>query len=122
MAEKKNCSECGREIPASAPGGHCPACMARLVFGPVQPLPQEEIPVTGQEATGLVSTIIVKPQLDLIGQRIGRYKLLERIGEGGFGEVYMAEQIEPVQRKVAFKIIKAGMDSRQIIARFEAER
>jgi non-specific serine/threonine protein kinase/serine/threonine-protein kinase len=54
--------------------------------------------------------------------RIGRYKLLEKIGEGGFGEVYMAEQQEPVQRKVALKIIKAGMDTKEVIARFEAER
>ncbi len=56
------------------------------------------------------------------GVMIGRYKLLEKIGEGGFGEVYMAEQTEPIQRKVALKIIKPGMDSRQVIARFEAER
>jgi serine/threonine protein kinase len=56
------------------------------------------------------------------GLRIGRYKLLEKIGEGGFGVVYMAEQLEPVQRRVALKIIKAGMDTRQVIARFEAER
>jgi eukaryotic-like serine/threonine-protein kinase len=56
------------------------------------------------------------------GSRIGRYKLLEQIGEGGFGVVFMAEQTEPVQRKVALKIIKPGMDSRQVIARFEAER
>src|SRR6266550_207527 len=53
---------------------------------------------------------------------IGRYKLLEKIGEGGFGEVWMAEQREPVKRRVALKIIKLGMDSRQIVARFEAER
>ena len=53
---------------------------------------------------------------------IGRYKLLERIGEGGFGEVWMAEQREPVKRRVALKILKPGMDSRQIVARFEAER
>jgi len=53
---------------------------------------------------------------------IGRYKLLESIGEGGHGTVYMAEQTAPVQRKVALKIIKAGMDTRQVIARFEAER
>ncbi len=53
---------------------------------------------------------------------IGRYKLLEKIGEGGFGEVWMAEQREPVKRRVALKIIKPGMDSRQIVARFEAER
>ena len=56
------------------------------------------------------------------GTRIGRYKLLEKIGEGGFGVVFMAEQVEPVQRKVALKIIKAGMDTREVIARFEAER
>src|SRR5260221_13586005 len=55
-------------------------------------------------------------------QMIGRSKLLENIGEGGFGEVWMAEQREPVKRRVALKIIKLGMDSRQIVARFEAER
>jgi eukaryotic-like serine/threonine-protein kinase len=56
------------------------------------------------------------------GTRIGRYKLLEQIGEGGFGVVFMAEQEEPVRRRVAFKIIKLGMDTRQVVARFEAER
>jgi WD40 repeat protein len=56
------------------------------------------------------------------GTVIGRYKLLEPIGEGGFGVVFMAEQSEPVKRKVALKILKAGMDSKQVIARFEAER
>src|SRR4029434_7115235 len=55
-------------------------------------------------------------------QMIGRYKLLEKIGEGGFGEVWMAEQREPVKRRVALKILKPGMDSRQVVARFEAER
>ena len=56
------------------------------------------------------------------GTVIGRYKLLEQIGEGGFGYVYMAEQLEPVQRRVALKILKPGMDSKQVIGRFEAER
>ena len=56
------------------------------------------------------------------GSVIGRYKLLQKIGEGGMGVVYMAEQTEPVRRKVALKIIKFGLDSRQVIARFEAER
>jgi serine/threonine protein kinase/tetratricopeptide (TPR) repeat protein len=56
------------------------------------------------------------------GAKIGRYKLLQLIGEGGFGTVYMAEQEEPVRRKVALKIIKLGMDTKQVIARFEAER
>jgi tetratricopeptide (TPR) repeat protein len=56
------------------------------------------------------------------GDRIGRYKLLEQIGEGGCGVVYMAEQEEPVRRKVALKVIKLGMDTKAVIARFEAER
>src|SRR5262245_61937403 len=59
---------------------------------------------------------------EVAGMVIGRYKLLEKIGEGGCGLVYLAEQREPVQRRVAVKIIKAGMDTRQVIARFEAER
>jgi len=56
------------------------------------------------------------------GTIIGRYKLLEKIGEGGMAVVYMAEQEQPIRRKVALKIIKLGMDTRQVIARFEAER
>jgi tetratricopeptide (TPR) repeat protein len=56
------------------------------------------------------------------GMTIGRYKLLELIGEGGFGVVYMAQQEEPIRRRVALKIIKLGMDTKQVIARFEAER
>ena len=56
------------------------------------------------------------------GEVIGRYKLLQRLGEGGFGVVYMAEQQEPVIRKVALKIIKLGMDTKQVVARFDAER
>jgi serine/threonine protein kinase len=52
----------------------------------------------------------------------GRYKLVERIGEGGMGEVWMAQQVEPVKRAVAVKLIKAGMDSKAVLARFEAER
>jgi eukaryotic-like serine/threonine-protein kinase len=58
----------------------------------------------------------------VIGARIGPYKILEQIGEGGFGIVYMAEQEMPVRRKVALKLIKPGMDTKQVIARFEAER
>jgi tetratricopeptide (TPR) repeat protein len=56
------------------------------------------------------------------GTRIGNYKLLQLIGEGGFGSVFMAQQEQPVQRKVALKIIKLGMDTRQVVARFEQER
>jgi serine/threonine protein kinase/Flp pilus assembly protein TadD len=57
-----------------------------------------------------------------VGGQIGRYRLKEQLGEGGMGIVYVAEQVEPVRRKVALKVIKPGMDSKQVIARFEAER
>lgn len=62
-------------------------------------------------------------QIDsIVGSTIGRYRILEKIGEGGMGDVYMASQLQPVQRKVALKIIKAGMNTREVVARFEAER
>src|SRR5512145_2235521 len=57
-----------------------------------------------------------------LGTRVGPYKLLQVIGEGGFGIVYMAEQEQPIRRRVALKIIKLGMDTKEVIARFEAER
>jgi serine/threonine protein kinase/tetratricopeptide (TPR) repeat protein len=63
-----------------------------------------------------------QPTIENAGAVVGPYKLLERIGEGGMGTVWMAEQKEPVKRLVAVKLIKAGMDSKQVIARFEAER
>src|SRR5271166_4202802 len=62
------------------------------------------------------------PGAERPGTIIGPYKLLEQIGEGGFGLVFMAEQQQPVRRKVALKVLKPGMDTRQVIARFEAER
>jgi WD40 repeat protein/serine/threonine protein kinase len=67
-------------------------------------------------------TLDTSPLTEGPGTKIGRYKLLQLIGEGGFGVVYMAEQAEPIRRKVALKIIKLGMDTKQVIARFEAER
>jgi WD40 repeat protein/serine/threonine protein kinase len=69
-----------------------------------------------------VITIPDRPLSEKEGTCIGRYKLLQRIGEGGMGVIYMAEQTEPVTRKVALKIIKLGMDTKSVIARFEAER
>jgi len=70
----------------------------------------------------LGTTLQTKPVTEEPGTVIGNYKLLERIGEGGMAVVYMAEQERPVRRKVALKIIKLGMDTKQVIARFEAER
>jgi serine/threonine protein kinase/tetratricopeptide (TPR) repeat protein len=72
--------------------------------------------------TGNRSTVAACVLSEGPGTRIGPYKLLQQIGEGGFGVVFMAEQTEPMVRRVALKIIKVGMDTRQVIARFEAER
>ena len=106
MSASSNCSECGTPVPADSPGGFC----ARCLFG-----------------LGLQSDESEKPQphralTEKAGDRIGRYRLLQEIGHGGCGVVYMAEQEEPVRRKVALKVIKLGMDTRQVVARFEAER
>ena len=73
-------------------------------------------------AAGPTMNVVSIEMLEGPGTVIGPYKLLEQIGEGGMGIVYMAEQTQPVRRKVALKIIKPGMDTRQVIARFEAER
>src|SRR3954464_3775451 len=62
------------------------------------------------------------PRAEAVGSRIGPYKLLQKLGEGGMGIVWMAEQQEPVRRRVALKVIKLGMDTKNVIARFEAER
>src|SRR5438309_2046749 len=75
-----------------------------------------------QPAHSPVVTAADQPVNEGPGTVIGPYKLLQQIGEGGMGTVFMAEQTQPVQRKVALKVIKPGMDSRQVIARFEAER
>ncbi len=70
------------------------------------------------------STEVASPQviLDSTSRKIGNYKLLQKLGEGGMGEVWMAEQENPVRRMVALKLIKPGLDNRQVVARFEAER
>jgi eukaryotic-like serine/threonine-protein kinase len=88
----------------------------------------EELLQAQSEARGFLPTepgcnsTIVVPLTEKPGDRIGRYKLREHLGEGGCGVVYVAEQEEPVRRRVALKVIKLGMDTKQVVARFEAER
>jgi len=94
------CSQCGRPL---APDGDCPVCALKRALALSAPAPEAQV-------------------IEQAGNRIGPYKLLEKIGEGGYGSVYMAEQAEPIRRRVALKIVKLGMDTKQVIARFEAER
>src|SRR5438874_12493739 len=77
------------------------------------PVPSPDSDVAGR---------VTVPPVEKEGDHIGPYKLLQQIGEGGCGVVYMAEQEEPVRRRVALKVIKLGMDTKNVIARFEAER
>jgi len=115
--QTRTCPQCGAPLSSDAMEGLCAQCMAKVVFGGE---------AANAEPAGPGGTVKVAAALDFeiesTGAMIGRYKLLEKIGEGGFGVVYMAEQVEPVQRKVALKIIKAGMDTKEVVARFEAER
>jgi WD40 repeat protein/serine/threonine protein kinase len=103
MPTKRQCAECGTPLPDDVPEGACPVCALRGAL---------ELPDVSSQAA-----VTEKP-----GDRIGRYKLLEKIGEGGYCTVYMAEQTEPIRRQVALKVVKLGMDTKQVIARFEAER
>jgi len=77
---------------------------------------------SGSDNSENFRTVEYSKPIGTAGSVVGPYKLLQQIGEGGMGSVWMAEQEHPVRRMVALKIIKAGMDSKQVIARFEAER
>src|SRR5208283_880875 len=112
MSELRKCPSCGTELPSEAPSGLCMACLASG-----QPLGGE--PTTERGLENVIAPSFEIPEQP--GDRIGRYKLLQQIGEGGCGVVYMAEQSEPLKRRVALKVIKLGMDTKQVIARFEAE-
>jgi WD40 repeat protein/tRNA A-37 threonylcarbamoyl transferase component Bud32 len=80
------------------------------------------LPESPQQAATIELDHLEDSANEALGRMLGRYKLLERVGEGGCGVVYVAEQVEPVRRRVALKVIRPGMDSRSVIARFEAER
>jgi tetratricopeptide (TPR) repeat protein len=103
MSTTRQCTECGTPLSGEMRQGECPVCALRGALGLPEESPQAAV-------------------TEKAGDRIGRYKLLEKIGEGGYGVVYMAEQAEPIRRRVALKVVKLGMDTKQVIARFEAER
>ncbi|HBJ88272.1 MAG TPA: serine/threonine protein kinase, partial [Verrucomicrobiales bacterium] len=118
------CSLCGQPLPAGVAQGSCPQCLLKAAMGPLELLTEallEDQDETGQDAATL-KVPTGSPASALSGSMICRYKLLQELGEGGFGIVYLAQQTEPVKRRVALKVIKPGMDTREVVARFEAER
>jgi len=96
-------------------------CAEGTTFG-AEPQYLDRLIALGLEGMNEDAALPIKPEVEGPGTRVGRYQLLQVLGEGGMAVVYLAEQTEPIHRKVALKIIKLGMDTRQVIARFEAER
>jgi serine/threonine protein kinase len=100
------CPQCGAAIPPDAtPGGLCPQCLLKL--GLLTPDTEPSVGDTAQPA---------------LGEQFGPYTTIRILGEGGMGIVYLAEQHQPIRRQVALKVIKLGMNTREVIARFESER
>src|SRR5499427_1250088 len=114
MNVRLQCPKCGTALPENAPQGLCPRCLLAAALGPngADPGP----------GPAKVSNRVKSDDPEQLPDRIGHYKILQKLGEGGCGIVYMAEQTALVRRRVALKVIKLGMDTKQVIARFEAER
>ncbi|MCI0537425.1 MAG: serine/threonine protein kinase [Verrucomicrobiales bacterium] len=131
----RTCRSCGAPLAPDAPGSACWSCMIEAGVaeisesGTAKSAASDDSSAAPKPAKGLPATQLAPfpSATDQLGdgavrETIGCYKLRERLGEGGCGVVYVAEQSEPVRRRVALKLIKPGMDSKQVIARFEAER
>src|SRR6266576_5050027 len=118
MPTERRCEKCGTALASFGAEALCPSCMLREAVG----LEIERTAPPAAAGVGKGALAASTPVTEKEGDRIGRYKLLQQIGEGGMGVIYMAEQEEPVRRRVALKVIKLGMDTRSVIARFEAER
>jgi serine/threonine protein kinase len=122
MAENKRCLQCGHELPANTPHGLCPECLLQQGMESDAAISSDRAESAATSAASDHSPAGERPITEGPASYIGPYRLLQEIGEGGMGVVYMAEQERPVRRRVALKIIKPGMDTSQVIARFEAER
>ncbi len=122
MPAERTCPQCGTILSPDALEGLCPKCVGRAAFDMPSAHPSTPEPrLADLSAEGLAGEMArLKPEE--IGDQIGPYKLMEQIGQGGFGTVWVADQEKPVRRRVALKIIKLGMDTKEVIARFEQER
>src|SRR5215471_3496901 len=105
-----NCPQCGEQFGSGDPAGLCSKCLILGVFD--SSLGAEE------SGTQTIGTATVTAYDD----DFGRYRILRPLGEGGMGTVYLAEQLEPIRRRVALKVVKLGMDTAQVLARFDNER
>jgi serine/threonine protein kinase len=104
-----NCAQCGAELGFDDPAGLCPTCLIQEAFD--SSLGANETPTQTIQATTAAGD-----------DDFGRYQILRLLGEGGMGTVYLAEQREPIRRRVALKVVKLGMDTAQVLARFNNER
>jgi serine/threonine protein kinase len=107
MADERRCPRCGAVLAAG--GGECARCL--LALGLTEGLTPQTDPGLSSPETGAE-----------LPERIGAYRILDTLGAGGMGVVYLAEQEEPVRRRVALKVVRAGLDSGDVLGRFEAER
>jgi len=105
-----NCPQCGEELGSGDPAGLCPQC---LILGAFESSVGED-----ESGTRTIDTAAAGSADD----DFGRYRVLSPLGEGGMGTVYLAEQLEPIHRRVALKVVKLGMDTAQVLARFNNER
>ncbi len=109
MAQMPNCPQCGEQLGSRDPAGLCPKCLIQGAFDSS----------VGAEESG---THTIHTTAATGDDHFGRYQILRPLGEGGMGSVYLAEQLEPIRRRVALKVVKLGMDTTQVLARFANER
>src|ERR1700719_2969648 len=105
-----SCAQCGDELSSGDPAGLCPRCLILGAF--------ESSVGADESGTQTIDTATAAAADD----DFGRYRVLRPQGEGGMGTVYLAEQLEPIRRRVALKVVKLGMDTAQVLARFGNDR
>src|ERR1700749_3474671 len=104
-----DCPQCGVSVSADDPAGLCASCLMKSALD-TSPGRLETEPGSSTQTASAAD------------DDFGRYRILRTLGEGGMGTVYLAEQLEPFRRRVALKVVKIGMDTSQVLARFEQER